>query len=60
MPHGMDVFLHGIFIGHMQCPAVAAAHAQIQFAEIIPFVEQKTGRRPIILPILTEIDHKKM
>ena len=29
-------------------------------AEIIPFVEQKTGRRPIILPILTEIDPKKM
>ena len=29
-------------------------------AEIIPFVEQKTGRRPIILPILTEIDPKKL
>lgn len=29
-------------------------------AEMIPFVEQKTGRRPIILPILTEIDTKKM
>ena len=29
-------------------------------SEIIPFVEQKTGRRPIILPILTEIDPKKL
>jgi len=25
-------------------------------AELIPYIEQKTGRRPIILPILTEID----
>ncbi len=25
-------------------------------ADLIPFIEQKTGRRPIILPILTEID----
>lgn len=25
-------------------------------ADLIPFIEQKTGRRPIILPIITEID----
>ena len=29
-------------------------------AEMIPYVEQKTGRRPIILPILPEIDPKKL
>lgn len=28
-------------------------------SEMIPFIEQKTGRRPIILPLITEIDTTK-
>ena len=29
-------------------------------AELIPYIEQKTGRRPIILPIITEIDASRL